>query len=137
LVAFFYSSFKLRKNKLLSATANLFFILISGNLNNSYASKSNSGATSLRHLNNLEQIYSTAGLAASNRASSGNLTRSPDLNKSSKSLSKRSVSKDGKRSRTVSQSDRLSSNNNISSANQSPYTFRKVVQLFTSSQMMG
>jgi hypothetical protein len=67
----------------------------------------------------------------------------PDLNKSNKSLTNkvtlsRSSSKEGKRSRAQS-SSQAANYSIVNSANQSPNAsnFRKVVQLFTSSQMMG
>lgn len=108
-------------------------------LNNypNHSGNAKSNAVSLAQLNHLENVYSSGTLRAYNRSDSANLSRSPDLNKSSKSLSKRSVSKEkeGKRSRTQSQTV-ANSNNTLNSANQSPYTFRKVVQIFTSSQMM-
>ena len=65
-----------------------------------------------------------------------------DLNKSNKSLTKnliesttaRSNSKEDKRVRTSSGAP---SNSVVNSASQSPANFRKVAQIFTSSQMMG
>lgn len=116
-----------------------FLIKTSEKIYNSSSSSSAASAKSpilnnKRNTKTLELTDNISGTSSNNsRITTATHPRSTnsDIAKSSKPLTRalsRSSSKEGKRSRTQSQTN---------SGAQSPANFRKVVQIFTSSQMMG